>query len=211
MGANAADLRIEVYDGDDTMAGALQRAGFVVGGAPRSVGLFRPAEAANVTAPAGYRLRAVREDEFDARVAVHRAAWRPASLPWADDRVLDPDATSSFNAEAYETVRNTWLYDPELDLVAEAADGSLAACCIVWLDPAIGVAEIEPMGVAPEHRNRGLAVALCLTAAARVAERGGTELFINTGARPEYPAPAGAYMKAGFVERERATTHVLRR
>jgi ribosomal protein S18 acetylase RimI-like enzyme len=122
---------------------------------------------------------------------------------------IDPDATSSFTALDYQAVRDTWLYDGDLDLVAVAPDGSLAACCIAWLDPSTGVAEIEPLGVAPAHRRHGLAVALCLEVAARVRAVGGLELFINTGPRDEYPAPAGAYIKAGFYTYGRATSYVL--
>ncbi len=78
-------------------------------------------------------------------------------------RPSDPDAESSFTTEGYESVRGAWLYDQSLDLVAVVNDdGPLAACCIAWFDPSIGVCEIEPLGVVPEHRRRGLAIALCL-------------------------------------------------
>lgn len=72
-------------------------------------------------------------------------------------------------------MRKAWLYDPALDLVAVAdadRDGRFAACCIAWFDPATGVCEIEPLGVAPKHRRRGLAVALCLEVANLVADAG---------------------------------------
>jgi GNAT superfamily N-acetyltransferase len=90
------------------------------------------------------------------------------------------------------------LYEQDLDLVVEAPDGTLAACCIAWWDPAAGCAEIEPLGVAPDHRRRGLATAMCKEVAARVAALGGNQVFINTGPRPDYPAPAATYLAAGF-------------
>ncbi len=160
---------------------------------------------------AHYTIRAVRESasELEARVAVHRKAWRPASLPYVDGRSVDPEAESSFTAEAYDAVRSTWLYDAELVLIAATSDGELAACCIGWFDPATGVTEIEPLGVAPEHRRRGLAVALSLEIAARTEERGGSQVFVNTTPRADYPAPASAYTRAGFQLVERATTYVL--
>lgn len=37
------------------------------------------------------------------------------------------------------------------------------------------------------HRRKGLAGALCYEAVARVARRGGSEVFINTGPRTAYP------------------------
>ena len=108
-------------------------------------------------------------------------------------------------------MQETWLYDPELDLVVVAPDGSLAGCCLAWYDATTGVAGIEPLGVVPEHRGRGLAGMLCLEAAERVRRTGGREMFINTGPRVEYPAPGRAYARAGFETFSRARTYLLRR
>jgi GNAT superfamily N-acetyltransferase len=157
----------------------------------------------------GYTIRSVSADETDARVEVHRAAWKPSSIPFIDGRPIDPAAESSFTAAAYESVRGAWLYDRSLDLVAVADDGRFAACCIAWFDPAIGVCEIEPLGVVPEHRRRGLAIALCLEVAALVDERGGTTVFINTQPEPGYVASSSAYLAAGFELVERATTYAV--
>jgi ribosomal protein S18 acetylase RimI-like enzyme len=199
---------VEVHDGDATLASALRLGGFAPDGAAGIVGMFRPAGGAGGSG-SDHPVRAVRDDELAARVAVHRAAWKPSALPWVDGRETASDAESSFTPAAYEAVRRTWLYRQDLDLVAVAPNGELAGCCIAWFDPATGVAEIEPLGVAPGHRRRGVAVALCLEVAARVAASGGDELFINTGPREEYPAPAAAYAKAGFRPVERAATWVL--
>ena len=96
-------------------------------------------------------------------------------------------------------MRRTWLYDQSRDLVVEAPDGTLAACCIAWWDPAARCAEIEPLGVLPEHRRLGLATAMCMAVAAQVAALGGDQVFINTGPRADYPAPAATYLAAGFT------------
>lgn len=199
---------IEVHDGDATLAAALRRIGFARQRGARVIGMFRPVEEADPGA-AGYSVRSVRDDELAARVEVHRAAWKPSSMPWADGRQTVPGAESSFTEAAYEAVLSTWLYRQDLDLVAVAPDGTLAGCCIAWLDPATGVAEIEPLGVVPEHRRNGVAVAMCLEVAARAGALGGAQIFINTGPREEYPGPAAAYAKAGFRPVERATTYVL--
>lgn len=161
--ADAPRLSIEVALGDSLLAAALERSGFDPDRARRGAEMFRRAERDPWGGARGYAIRPVRDDELSERVEVHRRAWRPASLPWADGRDLNPAAESSFTADGYAAVRQTWLYDPELDLVAVAPDGSLAGCCIAWLDAATGVAEIEPLGVAPEHRRNGVAVALCWT------------------------------------------------
>ncbi len=205
---------IAVWDGADELEAEVERAGFAATGRSEWGGLFRDVDGVERDprrTVARYTIRAVRKSasELEARVAVHRKAWRPASLPYVDGRSIDPEAESSFTAEAYDVVRSTWLYDAELDLVALTSEGELAACCIGWFDPATGVTEIEPLGVAPEHRRRGLAVALSLEIAARTQGRGGSQVFVNTTPRAEYPAPAMAYTLAGFDLMERATTYVL--
>ena len=191
----AAGLTVTVYDGDDAARPALAAAGF--GPQPDAapvVGMFRDARPGGPELPGGYRVRSVRDDELAARVAAHRAAWRPVTLPWPDGTApVSPDLTSRFTAEHYEQVRRTWLYDQSRDLVVEAPDGSLAACCIAWWDPAARCAEIEPLGVLPGHRRLGLATAMCMAVAAQVAALGGDQVHINTGPRADYPAPAATY------------------
>ncbi len=160
----------------------------------------------------GYVIRPARPDETTACVEVHRAAWKPSSIPYIDGRRVDPDADSSFTTQAYESVRSAWLYNPRLDLVTAVGDdeaGRFAACCIAWFDPSIGVCEIEPLGVAPEHRRRGLAIALCLEVAQLTAEFGGTHMYINTQPESGYVASTAAYSAAGFKLVERATTYAL--
>lgn len=160
-------------------------------------------------APDGYSVRSVREDELDARVQVHRDAWNPHHLPWhRDHRPSYPqDARSGHSREIYERVRRAWMYDPSLDLVAVASDGSFAGSCIVWFDPRTATAEIEPLGVAPTHRRRGVAGALCHEATRRVAELGGREVFIYQQPNEAYPAPAAAYARAGFEVVEHGHTY----
>ena len=208
-----AKAPITVWDGADALARAVLRAGLEpVGRQPWSgmllnVAAVRDDPRRHVD---GYAIRPVRADETAARVEVHRAAWKPSSIPYTDGRAVDPEAESSFTSEAYEAVRGAWLYDRSLDLVAVADDdnnGRFGACCIAWFDPATGVCEIEPLGVAPEHRRRGLAVALCLEVAHLVGERGGTHVYINTQPQAGYVASSSAYFAAGFELVERATTY----
>jgi GNAT superfamily N-acetyltransferase len=202
---------ITVWDGADALARAVSRAGLEpVGREPWSgmlldVAAVRDDPRRRVD---GYTIRPVGADEAAARVEVHRAAWKPSAIPYVDGRPVDPGAESSFTGAAYESVRGAWLYDRSLDLVAVADDGGrFGACCIAWFDPATGVCEIEPLGVAPEHRRRGLAIALCLEVAALVAERGGTHVYINAQPEPGYVASTSAYLAAGFQVVERATTY----
>lgn len=203
--APALTLEVIVPLGDRTLAEALAAVGFTADPEPVR-GMFRPAGPGR-RPPEGYRIRPVGVDEVAERVEAHRRAWRPADLPWHPDHrpEVEPGATSRFTAARYAEVRATWLYDPGLDLVVEAPDGTLAGCCVGWYDPGSGCAEIEPLGVVPEYRRLGLAGALCHAIGERVAARGGSEVFINVSPSVAYPASSGAYRKAGFEVRERGT------
>ena len=201
--ATAPELTVTVAEGNQAARRAVTQAGFSPDpDAAPVTGMFRPAGDVGPghALAEGYRIRSVRPDELDARVEVHRAAWRPLTLPWPGEApaVVTADTTSRVTLAMHERVRATWLYEESRDLVAEAPDGSLAGCCILWWDPAAKCAEIEPLGVVPWHRRKGLAGAMCLDAAARVATLGGTQVFINTGPDPAYPAPAAAYLSVGF-------------
>jgi GNAT superfamily N-acetyltransferase len=160
------------------------------------------------TPPAGYRIRPAHPEESIERVAVHRRAWKPAHLPYTDEAILrgiDPSDESRFGMREFVAMRNAPLYDPDLDLVIEAPDGSLAGNCTVWLDRASGWAEIEPLGIVPAHRRRRLAQTLALDVCRRVAERGGAHVFINSAPLPHYFAAWNTYLKAGFTPMNRGT------
>lgn len=207
---NDEDAPITVWDGADALARAVLRAGLEPSGREPWSGMLIDVAKAPDDARRwveGYTIRPVDQDETAARVAVHRVAWKPSSIPYIDGRPVDPDAESSFTLSAYEAVRNAWLYDSRLDLVAADDNGRFGACCIAWFDASTGVCEIEPLGVVPEHRRRGLAVALCLEVARLVAGRGGNEVFINAQPQPGYIASTSAYLAAGFELVERATTY----
>ena len=211
--SDAEAVTVHVAEADDALRTAVERAGFAK--ASPWMGMWRRAsvgDRAKVLTD-GAIVRATREGEEAARVAVHRRAWRPADLPWHPDHrpPTAPDAESSFDHGRFAATQATWLYDRELDLVVETTDGELVACCIAWFDADLGVAEIEPLGVVPTHRRQGFAGALCLEVSARVAERGGDEVFISSGPRVAYPASHAAYTKAGFETRRRGAVWQLRR
>ena len=90
--------------------------------------------------PAGMRLRHATEADLEERVAVHRASW----------------LRSTWSMETYLKIRASEVYDPELDIVLEADDGTFAAYCICWADPIAGVGSYEPVGTRPEWRGKGV-------------------------------------------------------
>ena len=117
------------------------------------------------------------------------------------------DAASSFDAAKLAAVQAADGYRADLHVVVGAPDGSLAASCIAWFDPPTGVAAIEPLGVRAEHRNRGLAGAMCLHAARLVRDAGGHELVIHPRGDAAYPAPRNAYRRVGFEPVGRASLY----
>jgi mycothiol synthase len=134
--------------------------------------------------PDGYSIRGLRgADEFPARVEVHRAAF----------------PTSRLTVEKYERLLSVPHYRIEDDTVVEAADGSLAAYALGWLDPVGGVAEFEPVGTHPDHQRRGLARALLTSGLRRFFEAGARIVQVYSDAS-EGPAEA-LYEATGFHRR----------
>lgn len=203
--------RVEVADGEEGVLAALRVAGYVEApDEPFGVDQRSAARRLQVRLPGGYALHDATSVSEDVRVEVHRAAWRPAALPFASGYrpAVSSDATSSFDAHKLRRAQSLWPYDASRDLVITAAGGEAAACCTVWFDETTGVAEIEPLGVVPEHRRRGLAIALCDAALDAVARAGGNEVVIHPRGDIAYPAPRAAYAAAGFTAVNRSRTYV---
>jgi ribosomal protein S18 acetylase RimI-like enzyme len=134
--------------------------------------------------PDGYRIRGLRgADEFPARVELHRAAF----------------PTSRLTVEKYERLLTVPHYRIEDDVVVEAADGSLAAYALGWLDPIGGVAEFEPVGTHPDHQRRGLSRALLTSGLQRFFDAGARIVQVYSDAS-EAPAEA-LYEATGFHRR----------
>jgi ribosomal protein S18 acetylase RimI-like enzyme len=107
--------------------------------------------------PDGYALAAVETtDHVRGRVEAHRAAFAPSEL----------------TLRAYERVRRTWPYRAELDRVAIAGDGEVVAFCTAWIDDRRAAGLLEPVGTHPDHRQRGLARAVCLSALTALRDAG---------------------------------------
>jgi ribosomal protein S18 acetylase RimI-like enzyme len=137
--------------------------------------------------PDGYSLRHLRGPaEFAARVEAHRAAFAPSKL----------------TVEKYALLPGLAHYRVEHDLVVEAADGSIAAFAICWLDRDGSIGEFEPVGTHPDHQRRGLGRAIM---------RGGLRLMREAGLRDAVVFSLAAntasetlYRSAGF---ERVAVH----
>ena len=88
------------------------------------------------------------------------------------------------------------LYRRDLDLVAVAPDGELAAFCTVWFDDVLRSAVFEPVGTHPAHQRRGLGKAVMTEGLRRAARLGATVASVSS-----YSAGAHAlYASLGFAD-----------
>jgi len=131
--------------------------------------------------PDGFTLRAFAgEGEIEARVEVHRSAFHPSRM----------------TVEKHRRVMASPTYRQALDLLAVAADGSLAAYCIVWYDEANRFGVFEPVGAHQAHRRCGLARSLLLHGQRLLQALGATVAHVvATGGND---ASAALYPAAGF-------------
>jgi len=120
--------------------------------------------------PEGFTVRAIRgEMEFPAR------SW----LSW---RAFHPDDTNDKYEgwEWYRNIQRAPLYRRELDLVAVAPDGELAAFGTVWFDDVTRAAAFEPMGTSPEYQQRGLASVVMIEGLRRLRLKGAETAFVGS-------------------------------
>ena len=114
--------------------------------------------------PHGFELRPLGGvADIEAYVQLHQRTFESATM------------TSAWRARTLQ-LPGYWA---ALDLVAAAPDGRLAAFCVGWFDPHRGAAQIEPFGVDPDFRGRGLGRALLSEALRRFKAHGAREVFVE--------------------------------
>ena len=118
--------------------------------------------------PAGFILRSLAgESEVEAYVELHQAVFETKNMTteWRMRTLRHPD------------------YRPELDLVAVAPDGRLAAFCIGWLSKSVDGGlrgQVEPLGCHADFRKFALGrVALCETLR-HLLNQGAESIFVET-------------------------------
>jgi ribosomal protein S18 acetylase RimI-like enzyme len=118
--------------------------------------------------PDGFTIRPLAgATEAEAYVALHREAFQSKNMTveWRLRTLARPE------------------YVPELDLVAVAPDGRLAAFCITWFDPNYPdgpAGQVEPLGVGEAHRQLGLGRAVLLEGLRRLYGRGARQVLVET-------------------------------
>ena len=191
------EVTASTLETEDVAVAALTRAGFVEVDAPWFTHHHLDlADLPPVVLPEGYAVRAVRPGEAEQRAAVHRAAWSP---------------TSRVTTAAYERLMTVAPYRMETDHVVVSESGEWVASCCVWLDPATGVALVEPVGCVEEHGGRGLAAAASVSALTAARDLGATEGLVCPRGDDDHPGPARLYRRIGFVPGARTRTYRWRR
>ena len=136
----------------------------------------------DVTAPPGAVVRAVDIDR-DWKIA-SRSIARSGTRP---DLRRHPTAA----------VRAAPGFLPDLDLVAVAPDGTIAAYCICWYDPVNRIGEFEPVGARERFRRQGYGLALMHEGLRRLQDLGAQEVIVLSSATNA--ASYGLYSRSGFT------------
>lgn len=79
----------------------------------------------------------------------------------------------------YHNIQTAPLYRRDLDLVAIAPDGAIAAFCTIWFDDVTRSAYFEPVATVPAHQRRGLGKALMTEGLRRLQRMGATRAFVG--------------------------------
>lgn len=132
--------------------------------------------------PPGFVVRPVGdESEWQERVELHREVWH----------------RSKVTLEAYRHFRGVAGYTPELDVVAVAPDGALAAYAICWQDPTTRIGIFEPVGTRLAYRGQHIGRAVMLEGLRRL--RGAGMRSATVMSASENPAALRLYQSVGFV------------
>ncbi|RWM24471.1 GNAT family N-acetyltransferase [Mesorhizobium sp.] len=132
--------------------------------------------------PEGFRFLTAGDVPPAAAVKAHRDAWH----------------ASRFTEAAFERVRRTWPYRPDLHVLVAAPDGTLAATAIIWLDEATKTAEFEPVGTHRDFRRQGLGTALQLHGMHLARAAGASRMLVACIGAPAHPAARNMYYSVGF-------------
>jgi GNAT superfamily N-acetyltransferase len=162
--------RIWVHDYESVIQEVLARRGYRKGSWPaderqRSLALPLP-EARPVE---GFTIRSLGEiEELPAR-------------SWSSWRSFHPDAPEAeyIGWEWYHCIQQVPLYRRDLDIVAVAPGGEIAAFCTLWYDDVTRTGYFEPVGTAPEYQRRGLGKAVMIEAMRRAKRLGATLVTVD--------------------------------
>jgi mycothiol synthase len=149
----------------------LEQHGFRRGGEFSEVNLLRALDEPipESALPAGCIVRAVADaGEVSNRAAAQREVWQP----WTVGNVSGDD---------YARLMQLPGYYRDLDVVAVAPDGVIAAYVNGWIDPVNRIGDFGPVGARPAYRRQDLTRAVLLECLRRMKARGMERVCVSTG------------------------------
>jgi ribosomal protein S18 acetylase RimI-like enzyme len=135
--------------------------------------------------PEGFEVRRVTGPEE----AAERAA--------AEQDVWQSYTVGDVTGEQYAAFMGMPGYERDLDVVAVAPDGTIAAYVNCWLDPVNGIGDFGPVGARPAFRRRGLTRAVLVEGMHRLRDRGMDRVCVSTQVTNNASRPL--YESVGFT------------
>ncbi len=182
----AGDLVSGARQDDPRRMAFLEEHGFHQGGEFSEVNMLRSLDGpiSELVLPAGCQVRSIIDPgEITDRAEAHREVW----YPWTDGNVSNND---------YAFLMQLPGYDLDLDVVAVAADGVIAAFVNGWIDTLNKIGDLGPVGARPAYRRQGLTRAVLLECLRRMQAHGMKRVCVSTGVS-NLPA-IGLYESVGF-------------
>ncbi len=149
----------------------LEQQGFRFSGEFAEVNMMRSLDGAipEAVLPEGYRVRSLAETgEVAERAAAYREVWQP----WTVGNIDEDDYAAAMQMPGYCR---------DLDVLAVAPDGVIAAYVNCWLDPVNRIGDFGPVGARPAYRRRGLTRAVLLEGMRRLQAAGMDRVCVSTG------------------------------
>lgn len=149
----------------------LEKHGFQGGGEFSEVNMLRSLDEpiSEVVIPAGCQVCAVADTgEITNRAEAQREVWHP----WTVGNVSDDDYAYFMRLPGYHR---------DLDVVAVAPDGVIAAYVNGWIDTLNQIGDFGPVGARLAHRRQGLTRAVLLECLRRMKLRGMNRVCVSTG------------------------------
>jgi ribosomal protein S18 acetylase RimI-like enzyme len=152
----------------------LERHGFRLGGDFSEVNMIRSLAdpIPEVGIPAGCQVRSMGgADDIPDRAAAQREVWQP----WTVGDVSDDD---------YAYFMRLPGYDRDLDVIAVAPDGVIAAYVNGWIDPRNRIGDFGPVGARPAYRRQGLTRLVLVECMRRMQAQGMDRVCVSTNNTP---------------------------
>lgn len=188
-------LRLTVWavDCDHPRQELLFHRGYVKGSGPEYMRYQDITDATpDFSSPSGYIIRSLSGDGLE---LLERCYASGLGFHDGDIRIAVDNRNDS---TWYHNIQNAPLYRQNLDIVAIAPDGSIAAFCTVWFDDVARIGIFEPVATVPAYQRRGLGKAVMSEGMRRLKKLGGTKAFVGS-----YSEEAGAlYASMGFTAYE---------